>query len=99
MRGGENISPLEIEAVLTSHPLVTDAVAFGVPSALYGEEVGAAVVLSGEFDEAALRAWCGESLAAFKVPRRLYEVDAIPRTPTGKLQRTRIGSELIGRGT
>jgi acyl-CoA synthetase (AMP-forming)/AMP-acid ligase II len=95
IRGGENISPFEIEDVLTAHPLVADSVAFSIPDPRYGEEVGAAVVLTGESDEAALRSWCSERLAAFKVPRRIFVLEEIPRTPTGKLQRARIGARLL----
>jgi acyl-CoA synthetase (AMP-forming)/AMP-acid ligase II len=95
IRGGENISPFEIEDVLAAHPSVADSVAFAIPDPRYGEEVGAAVVLSGESDEAQLRSWCGERLAPFKVPRRIFVLDEIPRTPTGKLQRARIGASLI----
>jgi acyl-CoA synthetase (AMP-forming)/AMP-acid ligase II len=97
IRGGENISPFEIEAALNEHPSVTDSVAFAIPDALYGEQVGAAVVvLHGSADEAALRDWCSTRLAPFKVPKRIFLVDEIPRTPTGKLQRARIGSRLLG---
>jgi len=98
IRGGENISPFEIEAALAAHPHVMEAVAFGIRDARYGEEVGAAVVLVGESDEAALRTWCGERLAAFKVPKKIFVLDEIPRTPTGKLQRARIGQQLTGSG-
>lgn len=98
IRGGENISPFEVEAALTAHPVVADAVAFAIPDALYGEVVGAAVVLSGEADEAALGAWCAERLAPFKVPKQIFVLDEIPRTATGKLQRARIGSRLTGSG-
>jgi oxalate---CoA ligase len=97
IRGGENISPGEVEAVLKSHPAVADAVCFGVDDDKYGQVVGAAVVLKGEADEAQLRQRCGESLAAFKVPAVIYFVPNIPRTATGKVQRTRIGAQLTGR--
>ena len=96
IRGGENISPFEVEAALAAHPLVVDAVAFPVADERYGEVVGAAVVLSGEADEDTLRSWCAARLAPFKVPARLFVLDEIPRTATGKLQRARIGSSLTG---
>jgi acyl-CoA synthetase (AMP-forming)/AMP-acid ligase II len=96
IRGGENISPFEIEAALKAHPAVADSVAFGIPDDRYGEEVGAAVVLRGDADENSLRDWCSTRLAAFKVPKRIFVLDSIPRTPTGKLQRARIGSSLVG---
>jgi acyl-CoA synthetase (AMP-forming)/AMP-acid ligase II len=94
IRGGENISPAEIEDVLRAHPSVADAVCFGMPDEKYGEQVAAAVALREPADEGLLRAHCGERLAAFKVPRTILVVDAIPRTPTGKLQRRRVAAQL-----
>jgi acyl-CoA synthetase (AMP-forming)/AMP-acid ligase II len=93
-RGGENISPYEVEAILLRHPLVTEAVAFSVPDAKYGERVAAAVVLGGDVSAEELRRHARESLAAFKVPDAIYPVPEIPRTPTGKVQRSRIASHL-----
>jgi acyl-CoA synthetase (AMP-forming)/AMP-acid ligase II len=95
LRGGENISPYEIEDVLLAHPAVADAVCFGVADEKYGERVGAAVQLAGEADERALGDWCRERLAAFKVPEVIHLLDAIPRTPTGKVQRKRIAEQLV----
>jgi acyl-CoA synthetase (AMP-forming)/AMP-acid ligase II len=94
IRGGENISPHEIEAVLLSHASVIDAVAFGVADAKYGEVVGAAVSLNHNASERELKGWCRERLAGFKVPSRIFMIDEIPRTATGKLQRKRIGEQL-----
>jgi acyl-CoA synthetase (AMP-forming)/AMP-acid ligase II len=92
LRGGENISPAEIEEVLLGHPAVTDAACFGVEDEKYGEEVAAAVSLDGDADEASLIAYCGERLAAFKVPRVIHILDVVPRTATGKLQRRRVAA-------
>jgi acyl-CoA synthetase (AMP-forming)/AMP-acid ligase II len=99
LRGGENISPAEIEDVLLRHPAVRDAVCFGVEDEKYGEEVAAAVALDGDADEASLIAWCGERLAAFKVPRVIHVLDEIPRTATGKLQRRRVAAFIEERGS
>ena len=93
-RGGEKISPLEIDEVLLRHPAVAEAAAFAVPHPTLGEQVAAAVVLSGPATERGLLAHCRERLAAFKVPGRLYVVEAIPRTATGKPQRRRIAKAL-----
>lgn len=93
-RGGENISPAEIEAVLVSHPLVTEAVAFSVPDTKYGERVAAAVVLNGEVSTDELRRHARESLAAFKVPDEIYPMEEIPKTATGKVQRSRMAGHL-----
>jgi acyl-CoA synthetase (AMP-forming)/AMP-acid ligase II len=97
LRGGENISPAEIEDVLRAHPAVADAVCFGVEDEKYGEEVAAAVVLSGDVDEVLLRAHCRERLAAFKVPKTIHILPHIPRTPTGKIQRRRVGAFIAKR--
>jgi acyl-CoA synthetase (AMP-forming)/AMP-acid ligase II len=97
IRGGENISPGEVEDALKAHPAVTDAVCFGIADDKYGQVVGAAVVLRGEADPAQLRASCRASLADFKVPKVIHVVNEIPRTPTGKLQRSLIASRLNGR--
>jgi acyl-CoA synthetase (AMP-forming)/AMP-acid ligase II len=94
IRGGENISPHEIETVVLSHPGVADAVAFGVEDAKYGEVVGVAVSLTGDVSERELKDWCRGWLAGFKVPSRVFVLDQIPRTVTGKLQRKRIGEQL-----
>ena len=97
IRGGENISPGEVEDALKAHPAVSDAVCFGIADDKYGQVVGAAVVLKGEADAAQLRASCRASLADFKVPKVIHVVNEIPRTPTGKLQRSLIASRLNGR--
>ena len=97
-RSGEKVSPVEIDEVLLSHPAVAEAVAFGVAHATHGEEPAAAVVLGSEATERDLVAHCRQSLAAFKVPRKIHIVDAIPRTATGKVQR-RIVAEVIAGGT
>ncbi|HET6869964.1 MAG TPA: AMP-binding protein [Solirubrobacteraceae bacterium] len=93
-RGGENISPAEVEAVLVSHPSVSEAVAFSVPDTKYGERVAAAVVLTGEVSTDELRRHARESLAAFKVPDEIYPMEEIPKTPTGKVQRSRMAGHL-----
>ncbi len=94
IRGGENISPYEVETALSSHPAVEEAACFGLPSEKYGEEVAAVVAVDGDVGVDELLAHCRERLAAFKVPTSLTIVDAIPRTATGKLQRQRLPSML-----
>jgi acyl-CoA synthetase (AMP-forming)/AMP-acid ligase II len=93
-RGGEKISPHEVEDALLGHPEVVEAVAFAVPDAKYGETVGAAVVARSAVGENALRAHCDERLAAFKVPVRIHILDAIPKGPTGKVQRRLLAEQL-----
>jgi acyl-CoA synthetase (AMP-forming)/AMP-acid ligase II len=86
-RGGEKISPLEIDDVLLGHPAVAEALAFAVPHTTLGEEIHAAVVLKGAASERELRAYCASRLADFKVPRQIHILAALPRGATGKLQR------------
>jgi acyl-CoA synthetase (AMP-forming)/AMP-acid ligase II len=95
-RSGEKISPLEIDDVLMAHPAVGEAVAFGIPSAVHGEEPSAAVVLSGEATESDLIAYCRERLADFKCPRTIHIVESIPRTATGKVQRRIVAQVIVG---
>jgi acyl-CoA synthetase (AMP-forming)/AMP-acid ligase II len=86
-RGGEKISPREIDEVLLAHPAVAEAVCFGVPHATWGEEVAAAVVLRDAVTEAELLAYCREHLADYKRPKQIHITETIPRTATGKIQR------------
>jgi acyl-CoA synthetase (AMP-forming)/AMP-acid ligase II len=86
-RGGEKVSPREIDEVLLAHPSVAEAVCFGVPHPTWGEEVEAAVVVREHVSESDLIAYCRERLADFKRPKRIHITDAIPRTATGKIQR------------
>jgi acyl-CoA synthetase (AMP-forming)/AMP-acid ligase II len=93
-RGGEKIAPREIDEVLLQHPAVGEAVAFGSPHPTWGEEVAAAVVLKGPATEKELIAFARERLADYKVPRRLFIVEKIPRTATGKIQRRSVAESL-----
>jgi acyl-CoA synthetase (AMP-forming)/AMP-acid ligase II len=96
-RGGEKISPREIDEVLLAHPAVSEAVSFGVPHATWGEEVAAAVVLSQPVTEADLLQYCKERLADFKRPKQIHITEAIPRTATGKIQR-RVVAQAFSQG-
>jgi acyl-CoA synthetase (AMP-forming)/AMP-acid ligase II len=93
-RGGEKISPLEIEDVLLRHPAVSEAAVYARPDAKYGEQVAAAVVAGDGATESGLRAHCAAVLAGFKVPVSVAIVDEIPKGPTGKVQR-RLLAELV----
>ncbi len=100
-RGGEKISPREVDDVLLDHPAVAHAVTFALPHEKLGEEVGAAVVLrqgaTAEVRE--LRDFAAERLADFKVPHTLLIVDEIPTGPTGKMQRVGLAERLGLTGT
>jgi acyl-CoA synthetase (AMP-forming)/AMP-acid ligase II/acyl carrier protein len=95
-RGGEKISPREIDEVLLDHPGIAQAVTFAVPHARLGEDVGAAVVLKRNvsLSEMQIREFASARLADFKVPQVLKIVDAIPKGPTGKLQRIGLADVL-----
>ncbi len=96
-RGGEKISPVEIDEVLLTHPSVVEVVAFGVPHPTLGEEPSAAVVLSeSTTTQAQLIAHCRSHLAHFKCPRRIHIVDSIPKTATGKVQRRLVAAAFTG---
>jgi acyl-CoA synthetase (AMP-forming)/AMP-acid ligase II len=95
-RGGEKVSPREIDEVLLGHPAIRQAVAFAVPHRQLGEDIGAAVELrtAGAADEGELRRYAAEVLPGFKTPRVIRIVDEIPRGMTGKVERSRLAALL-----
>jgi oxalate---CoA ligase len=95
-RGGEKISPREVDEILLDHPAVAQVVTFALPHDRLGEDVAAAVVLNPgtSATESELRAFAGERLADFKVPRKLVFLDEIPKGPTGKMQRIGLAQRL-----
>jgi acyl-CoA synthetase (AMP-forming)/AMP-acid ligase II len=95
-RGGEKISPAEIDEALIDHPAVQQALAFAVPHDKLGEDVAAVVVLKEGVTatERELRDFVNEKLAAFKVPNRIYFLSEIPKGATGKLQRIGLAQKL-----
>jgi len=86
--GGENVAPVEVEAVLEGHPAVLEAAVHGTPHPEWGEAVVAVVVVAEDVSERDLRAHCAARLAPFKVPKAIRFVDALPRTRSGKLVRS-----------
>jgi len=95
-RGGEKISPLEVDAVLLEHAAVRQAVTFALPHPKLGEEIAAAVVLDegAEADERSVRDYAASRLANFKVPARVLILDEIPKGATGKIQRIGLAEKL-----
>jgi len=95
-RGGEKISPREVDEVLLDHPDIAQVVTFAMPHDKLGEEVAAAVVLEegSAADERAIRDFAGTRLADFKVPRRIVILDEIPKGATGKMQRIGLAEKL-----
>ena len=95
-RGGEKISPREIDEILMDHPAVAQVVAFGMPHAKLGEEVAACVVLrEGQAaTERDLQSFVASRVADYKVPARILFMDEIPKGATGKLQRIGLAQKL-----
>jgi len=95
-RGGEKVSPQEVDEVLLDHPAVTEAVTFAVPHATLGEDVAAAVVLRplAPATPKEIRQFASARIAKFKVPRQVLIVREIPKGPTGKVQRFGLAAEL-----
>lgn len=87
VRGGENVSPLEVEHVLARHPAVSEAAVVGVPDHMYGEAICACVVRRSEVTEMELIEFCEGQLASFKVPQTIRFIDALPRNAIGKFIR------------
>ena len=95
VRGGENMSPGEIEDVLINHPAVADAAVAGIPSEQWGEAVIAAVVLKGEVTVEDLQGWVKEHLRSSRVPERIEFWDELPYTETGKLLRRLVKAKFL----
>ncbi|KAJ3693020.1 hypothetical protein LUZ60_012115 [Juncus effusus] len=96
-RGGEKISPIEVDSVLLAHPDIAQAVAFGVPDSKYGEEINCAVIPREgvEITEADVAAYCKKNLAAFKVPKKIFLTNDLPKTATGKIQRRIVAQHFM----
>ncbi|RMD41076.1 hypothetical protein DV735_g4052, partial [Chaetothyriales sp. CBS 134920] len=98
-RGGEKISPIELDNTLTAIPGVAEAVSFGIPDELMGQIVGAAVVAKpgADITDAAVTAFVAQRLAKHKVPSRVWLLKEIPKTATGKVQRRKVAETLLAR--
>ncbi|HEY4331724.1 MAG TPA: hypothetical protein VGM78_04115, partial [Ilumatobacteraceae bacterium] len=88
-RRGENISAFEVEEIVEQHPLVVEAAAFGVPSALTEEDVMVAIVLApgARLEPSALWQFCAQRMAKYMVPRYVDVVASLPKTPTEKVEK------------
>jgi acyl-CoA synthetase (AMP-forming)/AMP-acid ligase II len=95
-RGGDKVSPLEVDNILMDHPDVAQCLTFAMPHRTLGEEVAAAVVLrpGAAENEHAIRDFAGQRLAAFKVPRKIVFLAEIPKGATGKLMRIGLAAKL-----
>lgn len=97
IRGGENVAPHEVDEILLKHPAVAAAVTFGCLHPTLGEEVAAAIVLHepGGCDERELIRHCREFLAEYKCPSKIYFVESIPTTATGKIRRRVVARAIL----
>ena len=95
--GGENIYPVEVEAVLREHPAIADCAVYGLPDSQWGERVCAAVEARPdvEFDALAIINFVKDQIAGYKVPRQIDMVDALPRTASGKVQRGQLRQRMM----
>lgn len=93
--GGENVFCIEVEAVLRSHPAVSDCAVFGIPDEKWSEAVVAAVVLMPEAQasEDELISWCREHMASYKKPQRIFYVEQLPKTTLGKVNKVALRKE------
>ena len=88
-KGGEKISPLEVDNILMDHPLIEQAVCFGYEDKMLGEEIAAAIIVKEgqNCSEMDVKNYAEEKLAKFKIPKKIFFVNEIPKGATGKLQR------------
>lgn len=94
IRGGVNIYPAEIEAILLAHPQVAEAAVVGWPAREFGEEVAAFVVAKGAVTAAALAQHCAAGLASYKRPRDIFIVADMPKNAMGKIVKTKLAETL-----
>lgn len=97
IRGGYNVYPREVEEVLYTHPDIVEVAVIGVPDAHYGEEIAAVIALRPDavLDTDSLRGWAKERLSAYKVPRIVHVVDALPKGATGKILKRAIDRDSL----
>jgi fatty-acyl-CoA synthase len=98
IRGGENVYPREIEEFLYTHPDIADVQVIGVPDAVYGEELMAWVVLKPDRETLtadAVRAFCADRLAHYKIPKYVHVVDGFPMTVTGKVRKVEMREQAV----
>jgi acyl-CoA synthetase (AMP-forming)/AMP-acid ligase II len=96
-KGGEKISPIELDNVLTQHPAVSEAVSFAIDDEMYGQDIGVAIVLKQgqKIRTSELKAWVKERVAKFKVPKKVFFTESMPKTATGKIQRRIVGETML----
>jgi acyl-CoA synthetase (AMP-forming)/AMP-acid ligase II len=100
-KGGEKISPIELDNTLAQHPAVGEAVSFAIEDEMYGQDIGVAIVMKEgqKLTEQELISWMKEKVAKFKVPRRVWFTDLMPKTATGKIQRKNVAEAMLKKDT
>lgn len=100
-KGGESLSPVEVDNVLLAHEKISKAVSFAVPDEVYGEDIGVAIVVADgkSLTEPELINWLKDKVTEVKVSKRIWFVDTIPKTATGKLQRLAVAKTMLETGS
>ncbi|KAF2201997.1 2-succinylbenzoate-CoA ligase [Delitschia confertaspora ATCC 74209] len=100
-KGGEKISPIELDNVIAQNPAVAEAVSFALEDEMYGQDVGVAVVLKEgkKLTGEDLKAWMADKVAKFKLPKQVFFTDVMPKTATGKIQRRLVAEAMLKKET
>lgn len=96
-KGGEKISPIELDNVIAQHPAVSEAVSFAVEDEMYGQDIGLAIVIKEgqKLTADELKSWLTERVARFKLPKEIYFTEIMPKTATGKIQRRLVAEAML----
>ncbi|KAF9738777.1 hypothetical protein PMIN06_010508 [Paraphaeosphaeria minitans] len=96
-KGGEKISPIELDNVVAQNPAVSEAVSFALEDEMFGQDVGLAVVVKEgqKLNAGELKAWMTERVAKFKLPKKIFFTDIMPKTATGKIQRRLVAEAML----
>ncbi|KAF2491110.1 acetyl-CoA synthetase-like protein [Lophium mytilinum] len=96
-KGGEKISPIELDNVIAQHPAVAEAVSFALEDEMFGQDVGIAVVLKDgkKLSGDELKKWMADKVAKFKLPKKVFFTDLMPKTATGKVQRRLVAEAML----
>jgi acyl-CoA synthetase (AMP-forming)/AMP-acid ligase II len=96
-KGGEKISPIELDNVIAQHPAVSEAVSFAIEDEMYGQDVGLAIVVKDgqSLNAGELKSWLTDRVAKFKMPKKIFFTDIMPKTATGKIQRRLVAEAML----
>ncbi|KAJ4294378.1 hypothetical protein N0V90_008068 [Kalmusia sp. IMI 367209] len=96
-KGGEKISPIELDNVVAQNPAVSEAVSFALEDEMFGQDVGLAIVVKDgqKLNAGELKAWMAERVAKFKLPKKIFFTDIMPKTATGKIQRRLVAEAML----